>query len=112
MNTKLAKLLKCWRKPEYPEKTHTRMERTCKLLTGPAQSYASEPALITLYTLLSQWATIESCGYLSYKEWTEAGVSASRTTTYRHHDIMISCRMPYVKRKPRHNQRPRQMYLC
>lgn len=46
-----------------------------------------------------------------HKEWTAAGVSASRTTTYRHmQDMDFSCRIPYVK--PLLNKRQRQKRLA
>ncbi|KAI2647648.1 Transposable element Tcb1 transposase [Labeo rohita] len=46
-----------------------------------------------------------------HKEWTEAGVSASRTTTYRRlHDMSYSCRIPCVK--PLLNHKQCQKRLC
>ncbi|KAI2655415.1 Transposable element Tcb2 transposase [Labeo rohita] len=46
-----------------------------------------------------------------HKEWTEAGVSASRTTTYRRlHDMGYSCRILCVK--PLLNQKQCQKRLC
>ncbi len=45
------------------------------------------------------------------KEWTAAGVSASRTTTHRHmQDMSFSCRIPCVK--PLLNNRQRQKRLA
>ncbi len=46
-----------------------------------------------------------------HKEWTAAGVSASRTTTYRRmQDMGFSCRIPCVK--PLLNNRQRQKRLA
>ncbi len=46
-----------------------------------------------------------------HKEWTTAGVSASRTTTHRRmQDMGFSCRIPCVK--PLLNNRPRQKRLA
>ncbi len=46
-----------------------------------------------------------------HKEWTAAGVSASRTTTHRHmQDMGFSCRIPCVK--PLLNNRQRQKRLA
>ncbi|KAI2645440.1 Transposable element Tcb2 transposase [Labeo rohita] len=46
-----------------------------------------------------------------HKEWTEAGVSALRTTTYRRlHDMGYSCRITCVK--PLLNQKQHQKRLC
>ncbi len=46
-----------------------------------------------------------------HKEWTAAGVSASRTTTHRRiQDLVFSCRIPCVK--PLLNNRQRQKRLA
>ncbi len=45
-----------------------------------------------------------------HKEWTEAGVKASRATTHRRFkELGYSCRIPLVK--PLMNHRQRQMHL-
>ncbi len=53
---------------------------------------------------------IQKCGEI-HKEWTAAGVSASRTTTHRRmQDMGFSCRIPCVK--PLLNNRQRQKRLA
>ncbi len=45
-----------------------------------------------------------------HKEWTEAGVKASRATTHRHvKEFGYSCRIPLVKPLLNHRQRQRRL---
>ncbi len=45
-----------------------------------------------------------------HKEWTEAGVKASRATTHRRvKEFGYSCRIPLVKPLPNHRQRQRRL---